>query len=43
MTLEEAIKTAIEYETKIRDLYKEAVTVVTDPTGKKDPPDAARG
>jgi len=35
MTLEEAIKTAIEYETKIRDLYKEAVTVVADPLGKK--------
>ncbi|KKM60765.1 hypothetical protein LCGC14_1538590, partial [marine sediment metagenome] len=35
MTLEEAIKTAIEYETKIRDLYKEAVTVVDDPLGKK--------
>lgn len=35
MTLEEAIKTAIEYETKIRDLYKESVTVVTDPVGKK--------
>ncbi len=35
MTLEEAIKTAIEYETKIRDLYKEAATVVDDPLGKK--------
>jgi len=35
MTLEEAIKVAIEYETKIRDLYKETVTVVDDPLGKK--------
>tara|TARA_B100001971_G_scaffold113784_1_gene104754 strand:+ start:2055 stop:2669 length:615 start_codon:yes stop_codon:yes gene_type:complete len=35
MTLGEAIKVAIEYETTIRDLYKEAVTVVDDPLGKK--------
>ena len=35
MTPEEAIKTAIEYETKIRDLYIEAVQEITDPVGKR--------
>ena len=35
MTPEEAIKTAIEYETKIRDLYIEAVQKITDPVGKR--------
>jgi rubrerythrin len=35
MTLEEAIKTAIEYETKIRDVYREAVQGVADEAGKR--------
>ena len=35
MTLEEAIKTAIEYETRIRDIYREAETAVDDKIGKK--------
>ncbi len=35
MTVEEAIKTAIEYETKVRDLYKEALSKATDPDGKR--------
>ena len=35
MTPEETIKTAIEYETKIRDLYIEAVGKITDPVGKR--------
>ena len=35
MTLEEAIKTAIEYETRIRDIYREAETAVDDEIGKK--------
>lgn len=35
MTLEEAIKTAIEYETKVRDIYKDAAERVFDPTGKR--------
>jgi len=35
MTLEEAIKTAIEYEIRIRDLYVEAAEQTTDPVGKR--------
>ena len=35
MTLEEAIKTAIEYEIKIRDVYREAETAVDDEAGKR--------
>jgi rubrerythrin len=35
MTLEEAIQTAIEYETKVRDLYGEATAQATDEVGKK--------
>jgi rubrerythrin len=35
MTIEEAIKTAIDYETKIRDIYRDAANKVTDPSGKK--------
>jgi len=35
MTLEEAIKTAISYETNIRDLYKDAAKTAPDPVGKK--------
>ena len=35
MTLEEAIKTAIEYEIKIRDVYREAETAVGDEAGKR--------
>lgn len=34
MELEKAIKTAIEYEKRIRDLYKDAVGKVEDPSGK---------
>ena len=35
MTLEEAIKTALEYETKIRDVYQEGVKITDDQAGKK--------
>lgn len=35
MTVEEAIKTAIEYETRIRDIYREAVAAVDDKAGKR--------
>ena len=35
MTLEEAIKTAVEYETRIRDIYREAEAAVDDETGQK--------
>ena len=35
MRLEEAIKTAIEYEIKIRDVYREAETAVDDEAGKR--------
>ena len=35
MTLEEAIKTAIEYEIKIRDVYREAETALDDEAGKR--------
>ncbi len=35
MTLEEAIKTAINYETKVRGLYKEAAEKAHDEAGKK--------
>jgi rubrerythrin len=35
MTLEEAIKTAIEYETRIHDLYQKAATTITDPVGQQ--------
>jgi rubrerythrin len=35
MTIEEAIKTAIEYEIRIRDLYLEAVAAVEDDAGKR--------
>lgn len=35
MTIEEAIKTAIVYETKIRNIYRDAAEKVTDPAGKK--------
>ena len=35
MTLEEAIKTAIEFETKVRRVYVHAVEQATDPIGKK--------
>ena len=34
-TLEEAITNAIDYETRIRDLYREAVGGTQDPKGKK--------
>ena len=34
MTVEEAIKTAIEYETRIRDIYLEATAAVDDAVGK---------
>ncbi len=35
MTLEEAIKTAIEFEIKIRDIYREAEIAVDDEAGKR--------
>ena len=35
MTVEEAIKTAIEYEIRIRDIYREAVAAVDDEVGKR--------
>ena len=35
MNIEEAIKTAIEYEIRIRDVYREAVTTVDDAVGKR--------
>ena len=35
MTIEEAIKTAIEFEIKIRDLYSEAAGAVDDEVGKR--------
>ena len=34
MKLEEAIKTAIEYETRIQDLYQKAAVTIKDPQGK---------
>lgn len=35
MTVEEAIKTAIEYETRIRDIYQEACDKVSHPAGRR--------
>ena len=35
MTIEEAIKTALEFETRIRDIYREATTAVDDKAGKR--------
>lgn len=35
MTLEEAIKTAIEYEIRIRDIYRQAEASVTDEVGRR--------
>ena len=35
ISIEEAVKTAIEYEKKVRDTYAEAIRTVADPTGKK--------
>lgn len=35
MTVEEAIKTSIEYETRVRDVYAEAVNGVQSPEGKR--------
>ncbi len=35
MNIEEAIKTAIEYETRIRNVYREAVAAVDDAVGKR--------
>ncbi|WP_373498863.1 ferritin family protein [Desulfococcus sp.] len=35
MTPDEAIRTAITYETKIRDLYRDAAASTRDPTGKR--------
>ncbi len=35
MTIEEAIKTAIELENNVRDVYHDAVAKVADPAGKK--------
>jgi len=35
MNIEEAIKTAIEYETRVRNLYVQAMAKAVDPAGKK--------
>ncbi|MHC4469996.1 MAG: ferritin family protein [Planctomycetota bacterium] len=35
MTLDEAIRTALEYETRVRDLYQDAANQATEETGKK--------
>jgi rubrerythrin len=35
MTIEEAIKTAIEYEVRIRDIYRDATAAVDDEVGKR--------
>jgi rubrerythrin len=35
MTIEEAIKTAIEYEIKVRDAYLKNLDVLTDPVGRR--------
>ena len=35
MTIEEAIKTALVYETKIRDIYQAAAEKVSDPAGRR--------
>jgi rubrerythrin len=35
MTLEEAIKTAIEYEIRVRDLYRESAKKTSDPVGRR--------
>ena len=35
MTIEEAIKTAVEYEVRIRDIYREATAAVDDEVGKR--------
>ena len=35
MNLEDALRTAIDYETRIRDLYQEAVDAVADASGKR--------
>ena len=35
MTIEEAIKTAVEYEVRIRDIYREATAAVDDEIGKR--------
>jgi rubrerythrin len=35
MTIEEAIKTAIDYENRVRDTYREAQEKATDPVGKR--------
>ena len=35
MTIEEAIKTALNYETRIRDIYADATERVFDPAGKR--------
>jgi len=35
MTIEEAIKTAIEFEIRIRDIYREATAAVDDEVGKR--------
>lgn len=35
MTLEEAINTALEYENRVRDVYRDAVNLTKDSTGKR--------
>ena len=35
LSLEEAIRTAIEYETKVRNMYRDAVELATEEVGKR--------
>lgn len=35
MTIEEAIRTALDFETRIRDIYREASQKISDPAGKR--------
>jgi len=35
MTIEEAIKTAIEFETQVRQVYRNAAEGASDPVGKR--------
>lgn len=35
MTLDDAIRTAIDYETRVREVYRQAAEEVSDPLGKR--------
>ena len=35
MNIEEALKTSIEYETRVREVYVEAMEAASDPVGKR--------